>query len=53
MSVGANYRAAYRAGSRADFTAKLKLVEQECDESPHWLEVLVKMGRFLAHRLRH
>ena len=31
-SVGANYRAACRARSRADFIAKLKVVEEECDE---------------------
>lgn len=32
-SVGANYRAAARARSRADFIAKLGIVEEECDES--------------------
>jgi len=30
-SVGANYRAACRARSRADFVAKMKIVEEECD----------------------
>jgi four helix bundle protein len=39
-SVGANYRAACRAKSRADFIAKLKIVEEECDESIYWLELL-------------
>ena len=39
-SVGANYRAACRAKSRADFIAKLKIVEEECDESAYWLELL-------------
>src|SRR5262245_14759069 len=38
-SVGANYRAACRARSRADFIAKLKVVEEECDESLYWLEL--------------
>jgi len=31
-SVGANYRAACRAKSRADFAFKMSLVEEECDE---------------------
>ncbi len=39
-SVGANYRAACRARSRADFIAKLKIVEEESDESLYWLELL-------------
>lgn len=40
-SVGANYRAACRARSTKDFIAKLKLVEEECDETMYWLELLV------------
>ena len=39
-SVGANFRAACRARSHADFIAKLKIVEEECDESIYWLEIL-------------
>jgi four helix bundle protein len=39
-SVGANYRAVCRAQSLADFIAKMKLVEQEADESQYWLELL-------------
>jgi four helix bundle protein len=38
-SVGANYRAACRARSRADFIAKLGIVEEELDETLYWLEV--------------
>jgi len=41
-SVGANYRAVCRAKSRADFIAKLGIVEEECDESLYWLEILVE-----------
>ena len=44
-SVSANYRAATRAKSRADFIAKLGIVEEECDETVHWLELLVDSGR--------
>jgi four helix bundle protein len=39
-SVGANYRAACRARSKADFIAKLGIVLEETDESLYWLEIL-------------
>lgn len=39
-SVGANYRAAKRGKSDADFLNKLKIVEEECDESIYFLELL-------------
>ena len=39
-SVGANYRAARRAKSDADFLNKLKIVEEECDESVYFPELL-------------
>ncbi|HEX7905884.1 MAG TPA: four helix bundle protein [Chitinophagaceae bacterium] len=39
-SVGANYRAARRAKSDADFINKLKIVEEEADESIYFLEQL-------------
>ena len=38
-SVGANYRASQRAKSSADFINKLKIVEEEVDESMYWLEM--------------
>ncbi len=41
-SVGANYRAACRAKSKADFIAKMRIVEEEGDESVYWLELLVE-----------
>ena len=40
-SVGANYRAAARARSQADFISKLGLVEEESDESAYWTEVII------------
>ena len=43
-SVGANYRAACRARSTADFIAKMGIVEEETDESVYWLELLVAAG---------
>ena len=41
-SVGANYRAAVRGRSRADFVAKMGIVEEECDEALYWIDVLVE-----------
>jgi len=41
-SIGANYRAACRSKSKADFIAKLGIVEEEADESIYWLEMLVE-----------
>jgi len=38
--VGANYRAACHARSRAEFIAKLGIAEEESDESKYWLEIL-------------
>lgn len=43
-SVGANYRAACHAKSRADFLAKIKICEEEADESEYWLELIVLAG---------
>lgn len=40
-SVGANYRAICRAKSNSDFINKLCIVEEECDESLFWMELLV------------
>jgi len=40
-SVGANYRSACLAKSNPDMVAKLKIVEEESDESKYWLEFLV------------
>ncbi|HXD33854.1 MAG TPA: four helix bundle protein [Pyrinomonadaceae bacterium] len=40
-SVGANYRAACRAKSKADFAAKMGIVEEEADESLFWIELLI------------
>jgi four helix bundle protein len=43
-SVGANYRAAIRSRSRADFIAKMGIVEEECDETVYWIEILLDLG---------
>lgn len=44
MSVGANYRAAYRGKSKADFVNKLGTVEEEADESAFWMELIMDDG---------
>ena len=43
-SVGANYRAACRARSKAEFHSKLSIVVEEADESAFWMEILIESG---------
>jgi len=43
-SVGANYRAACRSKSPADFISKRRIVEEEADESIFWMELLIDSG---------
>lgn len=43
-SVGANYRAACRGRSKAEFIAKLGIVEEEADESAFWMELIMEDG---------
>ncbi len=43
-SVAANYRAACRGRSKAEFVAKLGTVEEEADESCLWLELTIESG---------
>jgi len=49
-SVGANYRAACRGRSRAEFVAKLGIVIEEADESGFWLELIIE-GELLRAEL--
>ncbi len=50
-SVAANYRAACRARSKADFVSKLGIAEEEADESAFWMELLIDSGLVQARRL--
>ena len=50
-SVGANYRAASRARSAAEFRAKLGIVEEEADESIYWMELIIESDIFPKERL--
>lgn len=43
-SIGANYRAACRAKSTPDMINKMKIVEEESDETMYWLEILIEAG---------
>ena len=40
LSVGANYRAVCRAKSDKDFINKMRIVEEEADETAYWLEII-------------
>jgi four helix bundle protein len=47
-----NYRAACRARSHADFIAKMGIVEEECDESLYWMEMLVDSELIALEKVR-
>ena len=50
-SVAANYRAACRARSTAEFAAKLGNVLEEADESVLWMELITEGGLLKASRV--
>jgi len=52
-SVGANYRAACRAKSTADFISKMGIVEEEADETIYWMELLIESGLIPKDDLIH
>ena len=43
-SVGANYREANRARSKADFRNKIDICETEASETQYWLEMITEVG---------
>ena len=51
-SVGANYRAACKARSRAEFIAKVGVVEAEADESGFWMEIVIDGGLLKPARVK-
>jgi four helix bundle protein len=51
-SVGSNYRAACRGRSRAEFIAKIGVVEEEADESAFWLELIIDYHLMAEKRVR-
>ncbi len=50
-SVAANYRAACRGRSRAEFLAKLGIVEEESDETVFWLEMIMEAEIFKKEKI--
>lgn len=52
LSVGANYRAACRGRSKADFISKIGITIEEADESQHWLEMLTEAGLASQEKLK-
>lgn len=46
-SIGANYRAACRSRSKVEFISKIRIVEEEADESIYWLE-LIKESKLIS-----
>ena len=48
-SVGANYRAACRARSQAEFHSKISIVVEEADESLFWMEILIEADIVTKH----
>lgn len=50
-SIGANYRSACRARSKQEFISKIKIVEEESDESLYWLELIRELNFFKAEKL--
>ncbi|MDY2942694.1 MAG: four helix bundle protein [Paludibacteraceae bacterium] len=50
-SPAANYRAACVAKSKRDFLNKLKMVEEELDETRYWLELMVDTDIFPKEKL--
>ena len=50
-SVGANYRAACKSRSRAEFVSKIGIVEEEINETVYWLELIVGAQMLNAVRI--
>ena len=51
-SVGANYREANRARSKADFYNKIKICESEASETGFWLEVILNLNWIDHHQIQ-
>jgi four helix bundle protein len=51
-SIGANYREANRARSRADFKSKIKICQSETSETQYWLEIIGELQWLSWERLK-
>jgi four helix bundle protein len=52
ISPAANYRAACLGKSEKDFLNKLKMVEEELDETSHWMEIIMETGLLPQKRVK-
>ena len=50
-SIGANYRAACRSRSKAEFVSKMRVAEEEADATVYWLELIRESGIIKKERL--
>jgi len=50
-SVGANYRAACKARSAAEFASRMGIVEEEADECVYWIDLLVESGAMTREKV--
>jgi four helix bundle protein len=50
-SISANFRAASRARSKAEYYSKICIVVEECDETLFWLEILLETDLLLKDKL--
>lgn len=51
-SIGANYREANRARSKADFRNKINICEGEASETQYWMEVITKVGWLSVEQMK-
>ena len=51
-SIGANYREANRARSKADFNNRIKICESEASETQYWLEIIVDAGFLSQNKIQ-
>ena len=51
-SIGANYREANRARSKADFKNKIKICESEAGETQYWLEVITEANMLSWEKIK-
>jgi four helix bundle protein len=51
-SIGANYREANRAKSKADFINKIRICESESSETKYWIEIITEMGWAVSSNLK-
>jgi len=52
-SIGANYREANRARSKADFKNRIKICESEASETQYWLEVIMELKWLSREKLKY